>query len=634
MPDDSTELNRTHERPPQPQNNRRRNRPSSRARLYAFRLIALSLPFAALVLANCIFYWLDIGTGTDLVLRLPDSASPGWHAFNQDVDTAYWDSVDLNGPESRPFLLPKPPGTFRIVIAGASTVEGYPWPTELAFSRQIELILQQQLTGRTVEVLNAGIVGITSFGVLDIVRQSIECDPDLIVVYCGHNEFYGPGGVSSTSSSASRLAYSTMTTLRRYRLPQVFMRSLQPEPDPTHGLAQLLTRDRAVPFDGPAFTTARAWYRANLEGMASVGRKNDVPVVFCSVACNLRDQSPIQSISSTTLLPKDAVARDQLLESARTMVEGGRFAEALELVEKAERLDETYALAAYRRAQCLDGLGKPELAAKAYSDARDLDGCRFRAPGSFGRIVRETAEKNGMVFVDIEGLMAQRSDIGAPGHESFLEHIHFNQEASWCVAGAIARAITEEIADQTWNQNRVPTAEERDELFGLLEQDHLVAITQACLLLEEPPFNAASDVEQHLKALGGQFDDHINRIPEADRRIFLQLGLTAQSDDLLPSTSRALYSTGRFQECVDLLRRNIRRRPWDPDRHLLLARCLTDLHRPDQAVDVLNAGIEQVCGGWKHRLQGPKLRLERLRRTSQSSVSSEYVPNLQGPRRE
>ncbi len=76
-------------------------------------------------------------------------------------------------------------------MAGASSIEGFPWATSLTIPRQIEIILSRQLSGHNVEVLNAGIVGITSFCVSDLVRQALECQPDAIVVYTGHNEFYG-----------------------------------------------------------------------------------------------------------------------------------------------------------------------------------------------------------------------------------------------------------------------------------------------------------------------------------------------------------------------------------------------------------------------------------------------------------
>jgi hypothetical protein len=348
----------------------------SSQRSYVFRLVVVIFPFVCLLFGNWVFYLLDFGVDTSLVVPLPKSTVSGWHVLNSDVDAAYWDMGDLSGPESRPFVLPKSPNLFRVVVVGASTVEGFPWPTELAFSRQIELILQKQLSKRTVEVLNCGIVGITSLQVLDLVRQSVTVEPDVIVVYSGHNEFYGPGGVSSKASSA-------LTLLRRYRLPQLLMRAITPEPDSTKELAQLLIQNRAIPLDGIAFKTSTIRYRENLEQMVAVGSDHNIPIVFCSVACNLSDQSPIQSISAASISKSVAEKRDELLSSAASLINEDRFRKALELTDRARELDVGYSLVHYRRGQCLAGLGERDSAAAAFSHARDLDGCRFRAPSAF-----------------------------------------------------------------------------------------------------------------------------------------------------------------------------------------------------------------------------------------------------------
>ncbi len=164
---------------------------SKRRRVWIYRLLSLMLFPLALGLLIFFCYLCGFGIDTSLVVRSSRHDHANEFVLNRDVDAAYWSSVDLNGPEQRPFTIPKPEGTIRIVVAGASSIEGFPWATSLTIPRQIEIILSRQLSGHNVEVLNAGIVGITSFCVSDLVRQALECQPDAIVVYTGHNEFYG-----------------------------------------------------------------------------------------------------------------------------------------------------------------------------------------------------------------------------------------------------------------------------------------------------------------------------------------------------------------------------------------------------------------------------------------------------------
>lgn len=568
---------------------------SSRRRC-VFRLVVVMFPFVGLLLANWVFYLLDFGVDTSLVVPLPKSTVSGWHVLNSDVDAAYWDMGDLSGPESRPFALPKSPNLFRVVVVGASTVEGFPWPTELAFSRQIELILQKQFSKRTVEVLNCGIVGITSLQVLDLVRQSVTVQPDVIVVYSGHNEFYGPGGVSSKASS-------TLALLRRYRLPQLLLRAITPEPDPTKELAQLLIENRAIPLDGTAFKTSTIRYRENLEQMGAVGIDHNIPIVFCSVACNLSGQSPIQSISAGSISKSVAENRDELLSSAASMINEDRFREALELTDRARELDVGYALAHYRRGQCLAGLGERDSAAAAFSHARDLDGCRFRAPSAFARIVRETATKSKSNFVDCESLLNARSSSGVAGNDLFFEHVHFTQKASWIVADAIARVVVEDVENVLWSESRVPNPDKREEALGLRDCDRLMSIFLSHDMLSSPPFNAAADVEQHRAILERQFDKVLARLSDPMRSTFGEVKGSANSSNILERMAAALHYYNRDSEAEELLRCNIRRRPWDPQRYLLLAEFLSRTGQTRESREILELGLSRVCDGWKHQIR-------------------------------
>ena len=111
---------------------------------------------------------------------------------------------------------------------------------------QLELVLQQQQPGTSFEVLNAGITSINSFSEVDIVRQAVASDPDLIVVHSGHNEFYGPGGSASTSSNLTPALYPAMQRLRRQRSFQIAL-SLIPRRTDSH-LVETLPADIAIPL--------------------------------------------------------------------------------------------------------------------------------------------------------------------------------------------------------------------------------------------------------------------------------------------------------------------------------------------------------------------------------------------------
>src|SRR5262245_44970751 len=109
------------------------SRPRSRRRLWAFRLMAFSLPFLFLLLLDFALRLFGSGHELSLVITVPGHPQRLTHQLNDAVDDLYYGRTRLTGPETRRFDLPKPAKTFRIVFLGASTVIGFPYLPEVAF---------------------------------------------------------------------------------------------------------------------------------------------------------------------------------------------------------------------------------------------------------------------------------------------------------------------------------------------------------------------------------------------------------------------------------------------------------------------------------------------------------------------
>ena len=50
---------------------------------------------------------------------------------------------------------------------------------------------------RHFEVINCGMTAINTFCLLDFATEVVGYEPDLIILYAGHNEFVGPYGVTT-----------------------------------------------------------------------------------------------------------------------------------------------------------------------------------------------------------------------------------------------------------------------------------------------------------------------------------------------------------------------------------------------------------------------------------------------------
>src|SRR5580704_16764560 len=87
----------------------------------------------------------------------------------------------MRGPD---IPLAKPPGTLRVVTAGASETFGLYESPDREFPRQLEDTLRARLCGDPVEVLNAAIFGMSLPTLEQDLRLRVRpLDPDVVVLY-------------------------------------------------------------------------------------------------------------------------------------------------------------------------------------------------------------------------------------------------------------------------------------------------------------------------------------------------------------------------------------------------------------------------------------------------------------------
>jgi hypothetical protein len=99
--------------------------------------------------------------------------------------------VSNQGLRDRDFVTPKPPGTFRIILLGDSTVFGTDIPLQQTLAKRLEASLVDRVS--TVEVVNAGVIGWSPFNELHWLRtRGHELEPDLVVVGFCMNDVVNP----------------------------------------------------------------------------------------------------------------------------------------------------------------------------------------------------------------------------------------------------------------------------------------------------------------------------------------------------------------------------------------------------------------------------------------------------------
>ncbi len=541
--------------------------PIKRKSRWKFRLVAITFPFVMFLLAEGILRLCDIGPNVNLIVNVrPETTSqPEYtHQFNGAVDLAFFGQTDVGGPEERPFILPRPKDTYRIVVLGGSTVIGFPYAPALAFPRHIECQLQQQNPEQKIEVLNAGITAMNSFAVNDLVGQCIAAEPNLIVIHTGHNEFYGPGGPASKAFSLPPSVIRQCYYFRRWRSVQLLTSLTGAQNQLADDLLDTLPRQLEIPLNGDVYKQARTNYESNLRRMLQTCESADVPVLLTTVACNLRDQSPLLS----TWPNKSTDGREQwasLLERASNLLEAGDFNAALDVLDEAATLTPEHADLSYRRGQCYYGLGQNDKAWAEFSRARDLDSCRFRIPSEFHDVPAQLAsEFDNCEFLNMTDAMIAAGHNTPPGYDIFLEHVHYTFEGHELVGQLMAKAIQSNIRKIGWNGDKAPQPDELKELLGFLPEDDIAATSFAMQVFETGPFMNTLDKQRHIDHLTQRTAQIFESLPETRANIFADLKMTQMSHRLLFHLATEHRNKHNDDFVIPLRDSQQRRTPWAP----------------------------------------------------------------------
>lgn len=373
-------------------------KPISRRRYAIYLAITLLLPFVLFALVELGLRVASPGGGLPLFEQAAVVRGDYLVASRSVGERWFGGMRNAPAPPAEPFARVKPERAFRVFVLGESTTAGFPYPRNVTFSRQLRDVLTDVLPDDSVEVVNLGIAATNSFAMLDMVPEIVAQRPDAIVIYAGHNEYYGalgtasrveiPGGAGAVRLYLKLLRLRTVLALRE-ALAALRGRGVGPETDlEAASLMEILARDRVVPLGSELYADGLRQFETNLGALIRAFTREDIPVFVGSLVSNLRDQPPFAADANRR--PNGAAA---VFDSARAALARG------------------------------DSMN----AALQFARARDLDVVRFRAPGEFNEVIRRVTRSTGATYVPVTEAFIANSPGGVPGSGLLLEHVHPNR---------------------------------------------------------------------------------------------------------------------------------------------------------------------------------------------------------------
>lgn len=383
-----------------------------------FRLVLVLIPIFFIVLIEFTLRFANYGGNLDLFISGPGRLA-SYYICNPEVARRYFATQkDVPAPPNDYFKKRKPANGFRVFVLGASTTYGYPFGYNLMFSRILEAQLKKAMPDRFVKVVNVSMPAINSYALLDFIDEILAQQPDAILIYAGHNEYYGALGVGSmVNFGRNRRFVSTYLQLNRFktflivrdlalRLRQLGQRH---DASATTTLMQRMVSEPSIPLNSDLYRAGIRQFEGNLWTILRKTSQKNIPVLLSDLVCNLSDLATFLSADDTT--------------------------SAQEVYQKALQLE---------RSQNYD------LARTRFKTARDLDALRFRAPSEFNHIIYKLGKEFNAHIVPMEATFEAASPHGLVGESLMIDHLHPTITGYFLMADAFFDSMQDnEIIPQT-----------------------------------------------------------------------------------------------------------------------------------------------------------------------------------------
>lgn len=402
------------------------------------------LPFFLMAVFELVLRLSGYGDNFNLFIRNQEKGYEKYLIVNPETGKKYFQKFEYTNPANDIFLENKTPNTFRIFVMGSSTVFGFPYERNLMFSRILHQRLEAAYPEKNIEVINTSITAINSFTLLDYIGQILEQKPDAILIYAGHNEFYGAFGIGSNETMSKNLVLTRLHIyLMDFKIYQLlrnlissFSKAIAKSGDDVHGtLMKRMVGNKDIAYGSKAYKTGIERYRQNMDALLKKAATKKVPVFYSEVVSNVSGMEPFNSVT-----------------------EGG--------IEKASDV--------FKKAKQAESEGNFGKASELFFRAKDLDCIRFRASEDINVVINELAAKYNAYKIPMLSVFKNHSENGLIGNNLMTEHLHPNIEGNFLMADAFFQEFVKSGLAGEPVVNAIPSMEYQKINWGYTALDSLL----------------------------------------------------------------------------------------------------------------------------------------------------------------
>jgi len=403
----------------------------SKKRIILFKGISIILvPLLILFLLELFLRIFNYGNNYSLFIAY--KGDKDYLVFNPDASKKFFTEQEIaTKGNSELFKRKKDSSTIRIFVLGESTTIGYPYFHNGSFHRWLQYRLMHTYPDKNFEIINLSLTAVNSYTVLSFAKEVVNYEPDAVLIYTGHNEFYGALGAASTQNLGSNPhVINFILGLRDLRLAQLIIntyKGLQKSFGST-GLKsggdrmQLMVAKEEIPYHSDLYEKGAIQFRDNMDDIMNLFSKKNIPLFVSNLVSNEKDLKPFISFKPDSIKSPGFKSNFDLGEKAFAKND---LNSAEAYFKKADQLYNSSALCNYYMGQLAFKQGDFEKAKKYFLKAKDLDGLRFRAPEQFNDILVQLCNKYPKThLVDTRAAFEKSAGDHIIGDELTVDHVH------------------------------------------------------------------------------------------------------------------------------------------------------------------------------------------------------------------
>ena len=375
----------------------------------------------------------------------------------------------------------KKKGRFRIITFGGSTTAGYPYNTlpqykcPASFPNYLRAILQYNKKLPEIEMLNLGSNAFNSLSVLEVFDDVKKYDPNLVIIYTGHNEYFGPNEFA-LSKNANKIYNKKIINNGFLKLRQTYvyqglhwvLKKILKRGEVEYQDYAEWSLKNTVSFDDEYNDLVKENYEKNLTDLIDMAKNSGIKVVLCTPVSNLTFPPFVSQFSKPLDLQTQALW-DTLRVQASKFYDLGKYDEALAVWKKLYDIDSTYADVHYYTGMNYAKLNEYKIANLALSRAVDLDALPFRAKSFINNICRKVAKKENVILADTDLFFRQLSAKYYPEPSLLLDHVHPTEPGYYYMALFLARTMVSNGVFPGVKKIQYPTLEQTREALNIYD---------------------------------------------------------------------------------------------------------------------------------------------------------------------